>query len=84
MPQIKIPQNYEKVSKNTENSDIIVPKVVKTNKNFKEQKILTIEEHSIIDVKEEDIKEEKPKKNNKKFKTGTISLEEFNNVKTKR
>ena len=61
-----------------------MPKVVKTNKNFKGQKILTIEEHSIIDVKEEDIKEEKPKKNNKKFKTGTISLEEFNNVKTKR
>ena len=84
VPQIKIPQNYEKVSKNTENSDIIVQKVVKTNKNFKEQKILTIEEHSIIDVKEEDIKEEKPKKNNKKFKTGTISLEEFNNVKIQR
>ena len=49
--QIKIPQNSKKVLKNTENSVIIVPKVVKTNKNFKEQKILTIEEHSIIDVK---------------------------------
>ena len=54
-----------------------MPKVVKTNKNFKEQKILTIEEHSIIDVKEEDIKEEKRD-------DGIMDVKEFNNAKRKR
>ena len=78
--EIQIPQKVKKIPKIIENGDIIEPKIVKTNKNFKKQKMLLLEEYKILDVKDEDIREEKPKKNNnKKLKTGIISLEEYRN-----
>lgn len=62
------------------------PKILNVEKiDYPINIIKEIEEHSIIDVSEEDMKEELGKHRcESKFKTGVISLEEFKNANRKR
>lgn len=77
VPEIKIPLNNKKTTGKNENDTIEILNVDNENKQ-----ILTLEEHVIVDVESKEIKDNNL--NKKKFKTGTVSWEEYQNAHRKR
>jgi hypothetical protein len=72
VPEIRVPSPTQtKKNKVKDSSDN------KNNIDEENKQILTLEEHSIVDINEKDIKQEKVKPSNNKFKSGTIPMEEY-------
>jgi len=77
VPEIKIPNSPTTESNNSDTSNPSPIEII--NINNETNQMLTLEEHTIIDIDSKDIKKETKSKSNikSKFKTGVMSMEEF-------